>query len=71
MVAGWADQLRGVRGDDEGRDGLEEGVPAVLEGALQDTEQQPHQGRVTRHGAMTARRCMCFRGDPCDGMLGF
>ena len=51
--AGRADQLRRVRGDDEGRDGLEEGVAAVLEGAVQDAEQQPHEGRLARHGALT------------------
>ena len=66
--AGRADQLRRVRGDDEGRDGLEEGVAAVLAGAVQDAEQQPHEGRLARHGALRevdddarkSMRCLVF-----------
>ena len=49
--AGRSGEFRGVRGDDEVRDGLEESVAAVLQAAFQDPQQQPDEGRLTLHGA--------------------
>lgn len=45
-ITGREDKLKGVRGDDEGRDGLEEGVAAVLEAEVQQPQPEAPQGRV-------------------------
>ena len=45
-ITGREDKLRRVCGDDEGGDGLEEGVPAVLEAEVQQPQPEAAQGRV-------------------------
>ena len=45
-ITGREDKLRRVCGDDEGRDGLEEGVPAVLEAEVQQPQPEAPQGWI-------------------------